>query len=86
MSLRNGEACTRCNGTAIGQFPHVGLGVGTPDGAMTVDGLDMTLYTCAECGFSELYMQRPLRAWKQTPAEQDMAFEWVRPPSDTPFR
>lgn len=85
MSLRNGEACTRCNGTAIGQFP-VAMNVATAGGGISLGGLDMTLYTCAECGFSELYMQQPLRAWKTSPTEQRMVFEWVRPPSDTPYR
>ena len=50
-----------------------------------MSGLSMTLYTCAACGFSQLYMKEPVSKWKQTPEKQAMELEWLRPPAG-PYR
>lgn len=87
MSLRTKQVCPHCNSIAIGLFPQVSVNCQDHQGqGEVVGGLEASLYTCAECGFSELFLRQPLRSWTQTPAEADLAFEWVRPPGDTPYR
>jgi len=66
-------------------FPEVTLGCSDGNGAIAMSGLSMTLYTCAACGFSQLYMKEPVSKWKQTPEKQAMELEWLRPPAG-PYR
>ena len=85
-SLRAVELCPRCSGTSIGVFPCVTLGCSDGKGSIRMNTIAMSLYTCGDCGFSEMYLRQPVLSWKKTPEEHSMEFEWVRAPTDAPYR
>jgi len=79
MSLKTKQICPHCNSNEIGLFPSVTIGCANEAGRRVVDGLDAALYTCADCGFSEMYLRTPVSKWPNPPSKSK-SFEWLTPP------
>ena len=86
--MRTTKQCPKCESLTIGIFQKMHLSAGNTDGSVSLGGsFPMQAYSCADCGYFELYMQ-PLNTWKKPPDEYGLKFTWLRPPPPKtgPFR
>jgi len=87
--MRTSKKCPKCGCEYIGSFPWVTTSVAQKDGSVSLGGsFPMVAYTCADCGYWEQYMKRPLSQWDKPPEDTEFEFTWVRKPpgGEAPFR
>ncbi len=43
-----------------------------------MSGINLSLYTCGDCGYAETYVKTPVRRWSKPPEANQLEFEWSR--------